>query len=89
MTNVIFTKFKWNTLTGYRQFMRTAPVEALIRDGVERIAADAGEGFEATVEQQSGRRGTPRGSVRTVNETGRKAEAQDRALTRAIDAGRI
>lgn len=86
---VVFTKFKWRTLTGYRQFMRTPEVEALIRDGVERIAADAGEGFEADVESLSGKRGTPRGSVRTVTEAGRKAEAEDRALTRAIDAGRI
>lgn len=86
---VVFTKFKWSTLKGYREFMRTAPVEALIRDGVERIAADAGEGFEAEVQPRSGKRGTPRGSVRTVNEAGRQAESDNRALTRAIDAGRI
>lgn len=89
MTGIVFTRFKWRTLTGYREFMRTPPVEALIREGVEKVEAAAGEGFEAEVEPRSGRRRTPRGSVRTVNDTGRKAEAEDRALTRAIDAGRI
>jgi hypothetical protein len=89
MTGVIFTKFKWRTLTGYRQFMRTPEVVALISEQSQKIADAAGEGFEADVESQSGRRGTPRGSVRTVNEVGRKAEAENRALTRAVDAGRI
>jgi len=89
MNQPLYFGFKWYTLKGYREFQRTPEVEALIREAVERISAEAGDGFEAEVEPRSGRRRTPRGSVRTVDQRGRKAEAENRALTRAIDAGRI
>lgn len=51
----------------------------------ERIAATAGEGVEAELTKNRDRAVV---FVRTKTNEARKAEAEDRALTRAIDAGR-
>lgn len=60
-----------------------------VRDDIEArakaVAAEAGEGFEASVEVGKSR---VRGSVITATSDARVAEAVDHTLTRAIDAAR-
>jgi hypothetical protein len=68
-----------------RELLRSAEIQADIGARARRIAAAAGEGFE--VDESVGRN-RARASVRTVSHEGRYAEATQRALTRAIDAGR-
>lgn len=51
----------------------------------ERIAAAAGDGFEVDATRNRDRSVV---FVTTATTEARKAEAEDRALTRAIDAGR-
>lgn len=58
----------------------------VVRRITEQIAAAAGPGFEGDV--QIGRN-RARGIVGTTDYESRKAEAEERALTRAIDAGRM
>lgn len=82
---------KWHTKTGYLEYQRTAGVAGRVLEAAERVAAAAGgadAGFVVDFEPAAGRRGVPRSSVRTATKEARLAEARDRALSRAIDAGR-
>jgi len=77
--------------TGYRDYMRTPEVETLLTDAGHRIADAAGgaeAGFEVDVTSRSGRRRVPRVAVVTATFEAKEAEARDRKLTRALDAGR-
>lgn len=88
MVTPIIVRFKWHTLTGYREYQRTPEVVELLKDSVERTAEAAGPGFEADVQVESGRRNVARASVRTVTDEARRRQARDHVLERAIDAGR-
>ena len=68
-----------------RELLRGAEIQADISARAERIAAAAGDGFEADHEVGRNR---ARSSVRTVTHEGRYLEATERTLTRSIDAGR-
>lgn len=70
---------------GVAELLKSAAVRADLEGRARAIASAAGEGFEADSEVGSKR---ARASVRTTDFASRKAEAQDRALTRAVDAGR-
>lgn len=85
---MILTGFQWNVRTGYRQLMRSPGVVAQLSDRADRIADAAGGGFVVDVDLESGRRRTPRASVRTGTFEARLAESRDHVLERAIDAGR-
>lgn len=70
---------------GIRSILQSPEVEAFLRAKAERIAAAAGDGMEVS----SGIGATrARASVTTATNDAREAEATDRALTSAIDAGR-
>lgn len=82
---------KWHVRTGYREYQRTAGVAARVLEGAEKVAAAAGgerEGYAVDFQPAAGSRKTPRASVRTATKEARVAEARDRRLTRALDAGR-
>lgn len=68
-----------------RKLLRGPEVFNDIRRRVNAIAAAAGPGFQASVVVGRNR---VRGSVITTNQRSRLAEARNRALTRALDAGR-
>lgn len=70
---------------GIQALLKSDEVQALLQAKAERIAAAAGEGFEASSRLGATR---ARASVITATRAARKAEAVDRALTKAIDAGR-
>jgi hypothetical protein len=72
---------------GARDLLRSPEIAADIDDRTRRIAEAAGGSpdFEASVVVGTNR---VHGSVNTATQAGREAEANDRALTRAIDAGR-
>jgi hypothetical protein len=70
---------------GILALLQSGGVQALLLAKAERIAAAAGEGMEASVRVGKTR---ARASVITATSHARKAEAVDRALTKAIDAGR-
>ncbi|OAZ40947.1 hypothetical protein A9Z40_03125 [Microbacterium arborescens] len=65
--------------------MQSAGIAADIGGRTEAIAAAAGPGFEATVTTNRDR---VVGFVRTETPEARKAEAEHRALSKAIDSGR-
>jgi hypothetical protein len=70
---------------GMKQIMKSAPVLAdLLRRG-RAVQAAAGSGFMVTHRIGSSR---ARVSVITSNDRGRRAEATNRSLTRALDAAR-
>lgn len=70
---------------GVRALLRSEAVRADLERRAKAIAEAAGEGFVAE-SRITGLRA--RASVRTDTADARAAEATDRALTRAIDAGR-
>lgn len=70
---------------GIQALLKSGEVEAFLKAKAERIAAAAGEGMEATSRIGKTR---ARASVVTATRAARKAEAVDRALTKALDAGR-
>jgi hypothetical protein len=70
---------------GVRDLLKSAELRADLDARARRIAAAAGPGFEA---QPSAGPARARAVVITATDEARAAEATDRALTRAIDAGR-
>lgn len=79
-----FTKFKLNS-KGIRAMLRSSAVETDMLARAQRIARVAGEGFEA---DSFVGRNRARGDVFTETREAMQAEADNMALTRAIDAGR-
>lgn len=77
-------KIKLNR-AGIRQLLKLPEVQADLARRAQAIATAAGPGME--VNQQIGAN-RARASVRTETTAARLAEARDRTLTRAIDAGR-
>lgn len=73
--------------TGFSELMQSEDAQRNLAERAGAIAAAAGgePDFEVSVTKNRDRSVA---FVRTANEAGRKAEAEDRALTRAIDAGR-
>ena len=70
---------------GFAALMKSNSVMSDIEARGARIAAAAGEGFEVNSTRNRDRSVV---FVRTETTEARRAEAEDRALTRAIDAGR-
>ncbi len=77
---------------GIRALLSSEPVQADLRKRVDAIQAAAGgePDFDATVEVVGGstKLGRAMGYVTTVTNEARRAEAEDGALMRALDAGR-
>ena len=73
---------------GFREVLNSHEVEAELLRRAQRIANAAGPGFEASVYQGSFGGGRHVASVRTTDHESRLAEAEDKALSHAIDAGR-
>ena len=71
--------------SGVREILKSEGVGSDLLARAERIAAAAGDGFVAESSVGATR---ARASVRTDTSEARLAESNDRALTRAIDAGR-
>lgn len=72
-------------IRGINAVMTSAPVADEVARRAYRIAGAAGPNFEMVVKPH---RYTARAYVRAANDEGRKEEARDKKLTRAIDAGR-
>jgi hypothetical protein len=70
---------------GVRKLLASQEVADNLTPRGERIAAAAGEGFEATTTKNRDRVVV---FVTSTTTDAKRAEAEDRALTRAIDAGR-
>lgn len=70
---------------GVRALLVSPEIQADLKTRADRIAQAAGEGFEAEVGTGANR---ARAIVRTATFEARRAEARDRVLTRALDAGR-
>lgn len=70
---------------GIQELLKSAEVQAELKARADRIAAAAGEGMEPSVRVGRSR---ARASVITGSREAKLAEATDRALTRALDAGR-
>lgn len=70
---------------GIRALLQSAGIRADLERRAARIAAAAGEGF--TSNGYTGRN-RARAGVVTATSAARRAQAEDKALTRAIDAGR-
>lgn len=70
---------------GVGELLKSPEVEADLKRRGEAMANAAGEGFEADSEVGSRR---ARASVRTATREAAMAEAEDRTLTRSIDAAR-
>lgn len=70
---------------GIQALLKSSEVQAILRAKADRIAAAAGEGMQATSRIGHTR---ARASVVTATRAARRAEAVNRSLTKAIDAGR-
>ena len=70
---------------GVRKILRSREVQNDLDKRAKAIARQAGDGFMASSMKGRNR---ARASVITDSYDARKAEADDRALTRSIDAGR-
>lgn len=71
---------------GIEQLLRSPEVEADLRRRAQNIARAAGDGMHFATAQ--GRKDRVSAQVWTGTVKARRAEAEDRALTRALDAGR-
>lgn len=70
---------------GIKEILQSGAVQAELRARADRIAAAAGQGMEASLRVGRTR---ARASVITGSREAMLAEATDRSLTRALDAGR-
>lgn len=70
---------------GIAKVLKSRPVQAEVTRRAERGARAAGEGFEAVTKPH---KFTARAFVRTRDYTGRRREAQEKVLNRALDAMR-
>ena len=73
---------------GFKEVLNSPKVEAELLRRAQRIANAAGPGFEASVYRGGFGGGRHVASVRSADRESRLAEAEDKALSRAIDAGR-
>jgi len=73
------------SLKGLNILMKSAPVQSEVARRAQRIAAEAGDGFESVV---SPAKYVARAFVRTKDATGRKRQAEEAVLERSMDAGR-
>ena len=71
--------------SGVAKLLRAEGIAADLAARGDRIAAAAGDGFESRVWQGRDR---VRATIRTGTMEARRAEAEDRALSRALAAGR-
>lgn len=71
-------------IKGIRALLKTVG-QAEVARRAKRGAAAAGEGFEAVIKPH---KHTGRAFVQTADETGRKREANEKVLVRALDAMR-
>mgnify|MGYP007112202787 CR=1 FL=1 len=71
---------------GARAVLQSAEVQADLRRRTRAIASAAGPGMVSEVEVGPNR---ARGEVRTATSAARKREAESKALTRSLDAGRL
>lgn len=78
-------RIEWNAQE-FNKLARTPELESALRRICDQIANRAGDGHEAETYQGADR---VRGVVRTASFAAAKAEAQDRNLTRSVDAGRV
>lgn len=72
----------------FRELRSLPPVLAELEDRGRRIAAAAGDGYEASSARVTGGRGRGRVSVRTATSAARRREARDHTLLKALGAGR-
>lgn len=77
-------RLEWNS-AGFRQILASGAVTKDITRRTEAIAAAAGEGMDARFNHDGVRL---RGTVITATYEARRAEAAEKALSSAIDAGR-
>lgn len=70
---------------GARAILTSGAVQAFLKAKADRIAAAAGPGMAA---HSNGGSSRARAAVVTSTKAAMRAEAKDRALTRALDAGR-
>lgn len=72
---------------GWREILNSADVAALVKEAGEGIAERAGDGFEfkpVTLKYGGGRAG---GFVVAATEEAREAQAEDKALSKAVNGG--
>lgn len=74
---------------GFQTLLNSEPVKGLVKSGADRIAQAAGDGFEV-VEKELNFGGSPRPGfiVHTGTWDARRAEAKDKVLSTALNAGR-
>ena len=72
-------------LRGINKVMKSPEVQSAVARRAQRIAAAAGEGFEPVVNPA---KYTARAFVRTADATGRKRQAEDAVLERALGSSR-
>lgn len=92
MPNKKITKIKFHT-KGFKALLNQESVRSVIRQTVDEVAASAnasieGDGFESNVFQGNFGGGRPVGTVRARSFEARRAEAEDKVLTRAANAAR-
>lgn len=75
----------YHVTTGYRELMRDPAVATAMQEILNRVQEKAGAGFEADLEERSGRRDVPRGSVRTATFEARRRQARDHVLEQSLD----
>jgi hypothetical protein len=73
------------SIKGIREVLKSSPVQSEVARRAKRIAAAAGEGFEAVVKPH---KYTSRAFVQTESNEGRQRQADDAVLERSTDAGR-
>lgn len=71
---------------GFVELLQSPEVQADLKRRADAIAAAAGDGMVADLVRLTSKRS--RVTVRTATPAAKRAEAVDRKLTRAIDAGR-
>ena len=71
---------------GIREFLKSQPIVADVAARTARGARAAGVGFERQMQMRKAN--TARGVVRTADAEGRRREADEKVLIRALDAMR-
>lgn len=82
-------RFEWHD-EGFQSVISSPKVQSIVQAATSRIAATAGEGFEASQSFTKGLRyDRAVGIVSTVSDEARIAQATDRALSKAVQKCRV
>lgn len=81
-------KIRWNN-SGFKEILNGSELQQEMWRTAQHVKQEAGEGFEINAWHSDMKGGRPAVSVKAMSNEAKKAEAKDKALTKAVQRCRI